>query len=483
MFQGTGSDVGKSLMVSGICRALKNRNINTAPFKPQNMSNNAGVTIDGGEIGRAQLLQAKACGKDAHTDMNPVLLKPQSNTGSQVIVQGKVLKSVSSEYFRELKPELMSAVLDSFNRLINNNDIVVIEGAGSPAEVNLRDGDIANMGFALETNTPVILVVDVDRGGSIASIIGTMAVLTAEEKKLVKGYVINKFRGDIKLYDDALDIINKETGLKCFGVLPWFEKAGLLPAEDAVALDNISNTDTANSKKICVLKTPRISNFDDLDPLKQTDNIDLHILSNGEPIPSDCDMVLLVGSKSTISDLEYIKSVGWDIDIKSHHRRGGLVMGICGGYQMLGNVINDPNNIESNISSITGLGLLNVETTLDTTKQLNEYTGIDTITNSNFIGYEMHMGKTTGNDCDNPFSHNGDNQPDGAISKCGKVFGSYIHSIFNDDEFRSAFLSKIFDTKIINNSYDKTVEATLDELAEHIEKYLDMDGILKASRQ
>ncbi len=481
MFQGTGSDVGKSIIVAGFCRTLKKLNISPVPFKPQNMSNNAGITIDGGEIGRSQILQAKACNLEPHTDMNPVLLKPQSNMSSQIVVQGKVLQNCKSEYFRELKPKLMQSVLESFNRLTDSYDIVVVEGAGSPAEINLREGDIANMGFATQTNTPVILVVDVDRGGSIASVVGTYNILPENERKLIVGYIINKFRGDISLYQSAIDEITNRTKLKCFGILPWFEQAKLLPAEDGLGLDNIKNQENKTNFKICVLRTPRISNFDDLDPLFQTKNITVQVLENGQALPIDCDMVLLVGSKSTISDLKYIKDCGWENDIISHYRRGGFVMGICGGYQMLGKKINDPKNYEGNIKSIDGIRLLDCETTMSDNKNLSPYVGTDIITNTKFSGYKMHMGITTGNDTNNPFSIDINNKKDGAISKCGKVFGSYVHSIFNDDTFRQKFLKNITGFEIEVQSYDKNVETTLDQLACHIEKYIDIDEILKIS--
>jgi len=481
MFQGTGSDVGKSIIVAGFCRTLKKLNISPVPFKPQNMSNNAGITIDGGEIGRSQILQAKACNLEPHTDMNPVLLKPQSNMSSQIVVQGKVLQNCKSEYFRELKPKLIQSVLESFNRLADSYDIVVVEGAGSPAEINLREGDIANMGFATQTNTPVILVVDVDRGGSIASVVGTYNILPENERKLIVGYIINKFRGDISLYQGAIDEITNRTKLKCFGILPWFEQAKLLPAEDGLGLDNIKNQENKTDFKICVLRTPRISNFDDLDPLFQTKNITVQVLENGQALPIDCDMVLLVGSKSTISDLKYIKDCGWENDIISHYRRGGFVMGICGGYQMLGKKINDPKNYEGNIKSIDGIRLLDCETTMSDNKNLSPYVGTDIITNTKFSGYKMHMGITTGNDTNNPFSIDINNKKDGAISKCGKVFGSYVHSIFNDDTFRQKFLKNITGFEIEVQSYDKNVETTLDQLACHIEKYIDIDEILKIS--
>ena len=385
MFQGTGSDVGKSLVVAGICRALKRRGMNPVPFKPQNMSNNAGVTADGGEIGRAQMLQAKACVVPPTTDMSPVLLKPQSNMGSQVIVQGKVLETADSSYFRTLKPKLMTAVMESFNRLKNNtvlNDIVLIEGAGSPAEINLREGDIANMGFAEQADVPVVLVVDVDRGGSIASVVGTMAILPESEKARIKGYVINKFRGDVKLFQGALNEIEHHCGLKCFGVIPWFDKAHLLPAEDAVALDTSQNKSDGKIN-ISVPRLPCIANFDDLDPLSQHPDVNVNIITQGMVIPSDSDVILLAGSKSTLGDLQYLKDNGWGIII-AHNRRGRLVMGICAGFQMLGTAVHDPDHVEGTIDSLKGLGLLDIETVMRGDKKLVELQGTSHFTNTKF---------------------------------------------------------------------------------------------------
>ena len=483
MFQGTGSDVGKSLVVAGVCRALKKRGLKPSPFKPQNMSNNAGVTVDGGEIGRAQMLQAQACGLKAVVHMNPVLLKPQSNMGSQVIVQGKVLENADSSYFRVLKPKLMKAVLESFNRLKSQSDIVVIEGAGSPAEINLREGDIANMGFAEQADVPVVLVVDVDRGGSIASVVGTMAILPDSEKARIKGYIINKFRGDVKLFQGALDEIEKHCSLKCLGVLPWFEGAKILPAEDAVALDKVDSFKKKKGRiKICVPRLPRIANFDDLDPLRQEPDVDVHIISTGEVIPTDADVVLLVGSKSTLGDLTDLKANGWDIDIIAHNRRGGIVMGICAGYQMLGKALHDPNNIESAIDTMTGLSLLDTETTMVGDKKLVQVSGTASGINASFTGYEMHMGKTTGRDTSRPFAILSNGSTDGAISIDGTVMGTYVHGIFSDDTFRNAFLNTLRSDSIATVKYNQAVEQTLDDLACHMEQHLDIDGVLNIAQ-
>ncbi|MFM2350125.1 MAG: hypothetical protein RIR04_1091, partial [Pseudomonadota bacterium] len=342
MIQGAGSNVGKSLLVAGLCRAAKLRGLSVAPFKPQNMSNNAAVTADGGEIGRAQALQALACGLEPITDMNPVLLKPESETGSQVVVQGKRIATVKARDYAALKPSLMAPVLQSFHRLKAQHDLVIVEGAGSPAEVNLRSGDIANMGFACAADVPVVLVGDIDRGGVIAQIVGTQAVLNPADNAQIAGFIINKFRGDPTLFDDGYRLISARTGWQGLGVVPFFPDASKLPAEDALDLPTGS---TNGAFHIAVLVFSRIANFDDLDPLAQEPNIRLSMVKAGQPVPA-CDLIILPGSKSTRADLAYLRAQGWDIDLSAHVRRGGHVLGICGGYQMLGTSIADPNGIE-----------------------------------------------------------------------------------------------------------------------------------------
>ncbi|MGY9000670.1 MAG: cobyric acid synthase, partial [Rhodospirillales bacterium] len=347
MFQGTGSDVGKSLVVAGLCRALVNRGFLVKPFKPQNMSNNAAVVLGGGEIGRAQALQAKACKLSPHIDMNPVLLKPQTDVGAQLVVMGKV----------EGKIELLDIVTDAACRLEEGADILLIEGAGSAAEVNLRDNDIANMGFAIATQTPVVLVADIDRGGVIASIVGTWELLPKEERNLICGYIINKFRGDVNLFKSGIEIIEKKTGLLCFGVIPFVPEAARLPQEDAYSLENAVFEKSGGRIKIVVPKLAHISNYDDFDPLIAEPDVDLQFINRGEILPENANLIILPGSKTTITDLMDLKNQGWDIDIKAHLRRGGSVYGICAGYQMLGKWINDPEKLEGEITSIEGLGL------------------------------------------------------------------------------------------------------------------------------
>ena len=376
MIQGAGSNVGKSLLVAGLCRVFTRRGIKTRPFKPQNMSNNAAVTIEGGEIGRAQALQARACYADPTVHMNPVLLKPETDTGAQVIVQGSRFGSMRAREYGKHKAELLPKVLESFDRLYDDADLVIIEGAGSPAEVNLRAGDIANMGFAEAADVPVILVGDIDRGGVIASLVGTANVLEAEETARIKGFMINKFRGDTTLFHDGMTIIEDATGWQGLGILPWFNGARTLPAEDI--LDLTSKADRGSADGLYHVAVPvlrRIANFDDLDPLVADPKIKLSLIEAGTPLPLDADMVLLPGSKSTIADLEFLRMQGWDIDLKALARQGAKIVGLCGGYQMMGKAIHDPQGLEGAAGSTQGLGFLDIETSLEAQKQLNSQMG------------------------------------------------------------------------------------------------------------
>ena len=471
MIQGTGSNVGKSVLVAGLLRAARRRGLSVAPFKPQNMSNNAAVTVDGGEIGRAQALQAIASGLKPHTDMNPVLLKPESETGAQVVVQGKRLTTAKARAYAKLKPTLMPAVLESFHRLTEAHDLVIVEGAGSPAEINLRDGDIANMGFAEAAKLPVVLVGDIDRGGVIAQIVGTKAVLPARDADLVKGFIINKFRGDPTLFDDGYSEIEKRTGWTGFGTLPWFQDAWRLPAEDAL---DISGS-TGGTLHVVCLAFSRIANFDDMDPLKQEPDVRLTMLKAGSAIPGDADLVILPGSKSTRADLDFLRAQGWDIDLKAHLRRGGRVLGICGGYQMLGRVIRDADGIEGPAGDMQGLGLLDVETEMTPEKRLTELPAFHLASGTEFLGYEIHKGRTLGPDTKRPFARN-DRGDDGAISADGLVSGTYFHGMFRDDQFRRAFLAE-FGIKAADQSYSETIETVLDALSMHLEQHLDLDAL------
>jgi adenosylcobyric acid synthase len=476
MFQGTGSDVGKSLIVAGLCRLFARQGRCVRPFKPQNMSNNAAVTAEGGEIGRAQALQARACGVTPSVHMNPVLLKPQSEIGAQVVVQGKVWGQAKARDYRALRPQLLPAVLDSFARLSKEADLVLVEGAGSPAEVNLRDGDIANMGFAEAADLPVVLVGDIDRGGVIASIVGTVVLLPKSEAARIKGYLINKFRGDPLLFEDGLTTIDRATGLKSIGVVPWFSQAHLLPAEDAVAL-NFYRAHDRGGIKIVVPRQPRIANFDDLDPLRAEPDVSVELIEPGHSLPADADLILLPGSKSTIGDLAALRGAGWDIDIKAHVRRGGRVLGLCGGYQMLGTRLDDPDGTEGPAGAVNGLGLLRVETRLGGDKALLEVTGQDCTNGQAVRGYEMHIGRTSGADCARPMVDL-QGRPDGAISSDGRVMGTYVHGLFAGDEFRHAFLNALRTRETSGLSYDALVDRVLDELADHLGHHLDTGRIL-----
>jgi adenosylcobyric acid synthase len=476
MFQGTGSDVGKSLIVAGLCRVYTRQGRRVRPFKPQNMSNNAAVTVEGGEIGRAQALQARACGVAPSVHMNPVLLKPQSEIGAQVVVQGKVWGEAKARDYRALRPQLLPAVLDSFARQSQEAELVLVEGAGSPAEVNLRDGDIANMGFAEAADLPVLLVGDIDRGGVIASIVGTMALLPKSEAARIKGYLINKFRGDPLLFEDGLTTINRATGLKSIGVVPWFEPAHLLPAEDAVALNGY-RAHAGGRIKIAVPRLPRIANFDDLDPLRAEPDVRVELIEPGHPLPADADLILLPGSKSTIGDLAALREAGWDIDLKAHARRGGRVLGLCGGYQMLGMRLDDADGTEGPAGAVDGLGLLHVETRLGGDKTLVEVAGIEQASGQRIRGYEMHIGRTTGPDCARPMLDLGD-RADGAVSADGRVMGSYVHGIFASDAFRNAFLNSLRARSDSGVAYEQLVDQVLDQLADHLARHLDTGRIL-----
>ncbi|WP_299878850.1 cobyric acid synthase [uncultured Sulfitobacter sp.] len=470
MIQGTGSNVGKSMIVAGLIRAAVRRGVETRPFKPQNMSNNAAVTEDGGEIGRAQALQARAAGVAPHTDMNPILLKPQSATGAQVIVQGQIAGHQEAAAFGKNKATLMPAVLQSFHRLADTCDLIIVEGAGSPAETNLRSGDIANMGFARAAEVPVILMGDIDRGGVIAQIVGTQAVLEPEDQAMIKGFSVNKFRGDRSLFDAGRDDIAARTGWPSLGVIPWFDQAHRLPAEDVMDLPARSQSGGAGCV-IAVPRLPRISNFDDLDPLSAEPGVDLRVIEPGHPLPGDADLVLLVGSKATISDLAALRAEGWDVDIKAHLRRGGRVLGLCGGYQMLGRTIADPHGIEGMPGTVEGLGHLEVDTVMEPIKHLSLKQGTHPASGTSLQGYEIHIGETTGSDCARGWLVF-EGQRAGATRPDGQVAGCYLHGIFNSDGFRKAYLQGFGVTSTL--AFDAGVDAALDALADHVERYMDV---------
>ncbi|MBB4304706.1 adenosylcobyric acid synthase [Rhodobium orientis] len=482
MFQGTGSNVGKSLLTAGIARALTRRGLTVRPFKPQNMSNNAMVTADGGEIGRAQALQARACGVPPTVDMNPVLLKPQSEVGAQIVVQGKVTGSAKAREFQEIKRGLMPAVLESFERLKAAADIVVVEGAGSAAETNLRANDIANMGFARAADVPVVLVGDIDRGGVIASLVGTKTVLERQDVAMIEGFIVNKMRGDPSLFADGMTTIAEKTSWAAIGLLPYFDAARLLPAEDAFELAERTPVRKDGAKlKIAVPLLPRIANFDDFDPLAAEPDVDLVFVAPGEPLPAPLDLVILPGSKATIADLADFRANGWDIDLAGHHRRGGRVLGVCGGYQMLGKTISDPDGIEGPPASVPGLGLLDIETVLTGDKRLTETSGTSAANGAPFAGYEMHIGETVGPDTERPVLTFADGRQDGATADDGLVSGTYLHGLFGHDAQRAAFIETL-GGKPSGRNHDAAIEATLDALADHIEAHLDLEKILKIAR-
>ena len=480
MFQGTGSDVGKSLIVAGLARAFALRGMKVRPFKPQNMSNNAAVTAEGGEIGRAQALQARAARVAASVHMNPVLLKPQSEIGAQIVVQGRVHGSAKAAAYQKMKPELLPFVLDSYARMKAAADIVLIEGAGSAAEINLRANDIANMGFARAADVPVVLVGDIDRGGVIASLVGTKAVIAAEDAALICGFIVNKFRGDAALFADGMVRIAQLTGWQALGLVPFFPEARLLPAEDALALDAARPAKADTRLRIAVPILPHIANFDDLDPLDAEPAVDLVRVRPGTALPGDADLILLPGSKATIADLKALRAAGFHIDIAAHRRRGGMVLGLCGGYQMLGRTVADPDGIEGAAATVEGLGLLDVETKLSNDKRLEPVSGT-TSNGVSFSGYEMHMGVTDGKDRAQPFARLTDGSPEGAISADGRVVGTYVHGLFADDRQRAAWLQR-FGAGPANIIYEDLVERTLDGLAAHLAAHLDLDRLLKLAR-
>lgn len=473
MFMGTGSDVGKSLIVAGLCRALANRGLSVAPFKPQNMSNNAAVTEDGGEIGRAQALQARASRRAPITAMNPVLLKPEGEMGSQVVVRGKRRASLSAPQYWADRGQLLPEVLGAFADLAETTDIILVEGAGSASEVNLRANDIANFGFAQAGNIPVILIGDIHRGGVIASLVGTLAVIDPDDAALVRASLINRFHGDPALFESGKAFLTEKMAMPCLGPVPYFADAAKFPAEDALALEAFT-PGQGGGFHIAVPRLPRIANFDDLDPLRAEPGVTLTLVQPGEPIPRSADLVLLPGSKATRADLAALRANGWDIDILAHHRSGGAVLGICGGYQMLGRSISDPDGIEGAPGTSAGLGLLDVETVLTPVKQLRVEAAIHVASSTAIAGYHMHMGDTTGPDRARPFSQVGF-EPEGATSADGRVLGTYLHGLFAADDFRRAFLGQAASPDL---SYEAGIEVALDGLAAHLETHLDIDALL-----
>ena len=479
MFQGTGSHVGKSTIVAGLARLLARRGLAVRPFKPLNMSNNAAVTADGGEIGRAQALQARAAGIAPTVDINPVLLKPQSCGGAQLVVHGRMRGSSGPTAPDHQGCSLLPEIMESFARVADGAEIVLIEGAGSPAELNLRAGDVANMGFASAADVPVILIGDIDRGGVIASIVGTMSVLDRSDRDRIRAFFVNKLHGEAALFAEGVREIVARTNIPCLGVVPYTPAAAALPAEDGVALTASGNEiNTAATIRVAVPQLPYIANFDDLDPLIAEPDVDVIRVPPGSAIPGDIDLVILPGTKSTLADLAFIRAQGWDIDLTAHWRRGGHILGICGGYQILGQRVADPDGIEGPPAESPGLGFLDVITTLEPRKTLAPIAGHDAISGADVRGYEMHLGKTVGPDCERPMLALGSGNG-GAGSADGRAYGCYLHGLFAADAFRHAFLSRLRPRNNSGLDFDASIDAALDALADHLDQHLDIDAILE----
>lgn len=475
MLQGCGSDVGKSVLVAGLCRLLTNRGLTVRPFKPQNMSNNAAVTADGGEIGRAQALQAAACRTPPTVDMNPVLLKPQSDVGAQVIVRGKIAGHWQARAYQERKAEMLGVVLESYQRLVADSDLVIVEGAGSPAEVNLRSGDIGNMGFARAANVPVVLIGDIDRGHVIAALVGAHAVLDPADRAMIQGYIVNKFRGDLTLFTDGRAEIARRTGWRDLGLVPWLAAVRRLPAEDALVLDPARAAE-GRGVKIVVPMLSRIANFDEFDPLRSEPAVAFSFIPPGTPLPGDADLVILPGTKATLADLRFLRAQGWDIDLAAHMRRGGHVLGICGGFQMLGRTVSDPGGIEGPPETAPGLALLDVDTELTGAKVLRPVKGT-LVAGGAFDGYEMHVGRTSGPALARPFLQMTD-ALDGAISADGRVTGTYVHGLFAAGAARAALLQRIGGTSQ-GGHHAAVIDGLLDDVARELESALDIAALTR----
>ncbi len=499
MVQGTTSDAGKSTLVAAICRSLQRDGHSVAPFKPQNMALNSAVTSDGGEIGRAQALQAKACKIAATVDMNPILLKPASDVGAQVIVQGKVRGNMTATSFHEYKQVAINAVMESHQRLSSQFANILVEGAGSPAEINLREHDIANMGFAEAVDCPVIIVADIDRGGVFAHLVGTLALLSESEQARVKGFVINRFRGDITILKPGLDWLEARTGKPVLGVLPYLH--GLhLDAEDAIARDKessgIEQTGPATKLNVIVPVLPRISNHTDFDPLRLHPDVNFRFIGPKEAIPGS-DLIILPGSKAVRSDLAWLKSSGWHRHINRHLRYGGKLLGVCGGFQMLGQAVIDDKGLEGEPGSSDGLGLLQCSTHLEAEKILTSRSGRlaldgalfneasvahDSLTGAKVRGYEIHMGRTQGKDCKRPVVLFDDGRQDGAMNAEGTVAGSYLHGLFDDPQSLQAWIhwAGLNTEKTVD--LDAIRELQLERLADTWDACVDKQTILSLLR-
>ncbi len=472
MVQGTTSDAGKSVLVAGICRVLARRGIKVAPFKPQNMSLNSAVTVDGGEIGRAQALQAQACGLEPHSDMNPILLKPSSDTGAQVIVHGKAITSMEAMRYHKYKQIAQGAVLASWNRLTVQYEAVIVEGAGSPAEINLRENDIANMGFAEAADCPVILIADIDRGGVFAHIVGTLELLSSSERERIKGFVINRFRGDITLLQPGIEWLEQYTGKPVLGVIPYLQ--GLhLDAEDAINAEQNLNSNAKNLK-INVPVFSRISNHTDFDALRIHPQVDLNFVGPGQSIPA-CDLIVLPGSKNVRRDLQWLRENGWENAIRAHLRYGGKLIGICGGFQMLGHSISDPEGIEDQAGESPGLGLLEINSDLKEEKQLERVTGQLVLNQSRFpvTGYEIHCGVSAGSGMNHFSILLDDGRTEGCLSPDNKILGTYLHGLFDHPQSCDALMQWAGLAKPESIDLATVRERQLDRLADTLEQTLD----------
>ncbi len=474
MIQGTTSDAGKTTVVAALCRWLARQGVSVAPFKPQNMALNSAVTVDGGEIGRSTALQALACGVEPHSDMNPVLLKPQSDRGAQVILRGKVHGNMDALDYHAYKAEAMGSVMSAWRALSQRYDVIIAEGAGSPAEVNLRTNDIANMGFAEAADCPVLLVADIDRGGVFAQLVGTLALVSESEQARIRGFIVNRFRGDISLLEPGLDWLTERTGKPVVGVLPYLHGL-VVDAEDSVGT---SGTHKMGALKVLVPVLPRISNHNDFDPLRLHPGVDLQFIGPDQPVPP-ADLIILPGSKSTRHDLDWLKVQGWQEAIRKHLRYGGKVFGICGGFQMLGSRVDDPDGLEGEPGSTEGLSLLDMTTRMVAGKQLRQVRGMLWLEADSgrheipMAGYEMHNGITTGPALKRPFADL-EGRLDGAISEDGQITGTYAHGIFDQPETCDALLGwagLAGDSEAVD--YDQHRQQQLDRLADQVEQHLD----------
>lgn len=474
MVQGTTSDAGKSVLTAGLCRVLARRGIKVAPFKPQNMALNSAVTSDGGEIGRAQAVQAQASYLEPHSDFNPVLLKPNSDIGAQVIIHGKALTEMDATVYHDYKTTAMSAVLASHQRLSQQYQAIIVEGAGSPAEINLREGDIANMGFAEAVDCPVILIADIDRGGVFAHLVGTLALLSESEQQRVIGFVINRFRGDINLLQPGLDWLENHTGKSVLGVLPYLQDFHL-EAEDAI--DSSQQLNDNNSFRVLVPVFQRISNHTDFDALRLHPQVDLQFIGPGTELPA-ADLIILPGSKSVRRDLDFLRQQGWEQAIARHLRYGGKVIGICGGFQMLGMSIDDPEGIEGSPGHSPGLGLLDIQTRLKPEKQLHRVNGTLAFTDAQVSGYEIHAGISEGRGLEQP-AIKLDTKYDGALSADGQILGTYIHGLFDQQQARNALLEWAGLSSGQDFDYQARQEQEIDRLADMIEQELDINALLR----